>query len=56
MIKKEKLNFNFLGRGTTWFDMGSYSDLFKASEFVKLMQDRQGLEIGSPHNLKLNDF
>jgi len=54
LIKNKSLRFILLGRGTTWFDMGSYSDLFNASEFVKIMEDRQGLEIGSPSNIKIN--
>jgi len=56
LIKNKSLKFILLGRGTTWFDMGTYSDLFKASEFVKMMEDRQGLEIGSPFNIKVNDI
>jgi glucose-1-phosphate thymidylyltransferase len=54
LIKNKNLRFILLGRGTTWFDMGSYSDLFNASEFVKIMEERQGLEIGSPLNIKIN--
>ena len=34
---------NYVGRGTAWFDMGSSEDFFNSSQFVKTIQDRQGL-------------
>lgn len=35
-------------RGTTWLDMGTPKNLLNASEYVQIIQDRQGLLIGSP--------
>jgi glucose-1-phosphate thymidylyltransferase len=37
-----------LQRGTAWFDAGSAEALFSASEYIKVMQDRQGGLVGSP--------
>lgn len=37
-----------LQRGTSWFDAGSAEALFSASEYIKVVQDRQGGLVGSP--------
>ncbi len=47
LFVKNGLRENFLGRGYTWFDTGSYTDLLNASNFVKLIENRQNLKIGS---------
>ena len=44
-IKKEKLEMTTMGRGYTWFDMGNPEDLFSASSFVRMVENRQGLKI-----------
>ena len=35
-------------RGTTWLDMGTPNSLLEAAQYIKAIQDRQGLLIGSP--------
>ena len=45
--KNLKLNEIHLGRGITWFDMGSYDDFINASSFIKIIEERQNLKIGS---------
>ena len=42
-LRVEKLH-----RGTSWFDAGSAEALFSASEYIKVLQDRQGGLVGSP--------
>lgn len=42
-----ELNDIKLGRGVTWFDMGTFDDFLNASQFVKIIEERQNLKIGS---------
>jgi len=60
LLKKYDLsnvNSNNVGRGTTWFDMGSFDNFFNASLFVKTLQERQGLLVSSPHEIAyINNF
>jgi glucose-1-phosphate thymidylyltransferase len=37
-----------LGRGTTWLDMGTPISLLEASQYIHIIQERQGLLVGSP--------
>lgn len=48
------LNVNNIGRGTTWFDMGTYNDLDDCANFVRAIQSRQNKLICSPHEIALN--
>ena len=49
--KKNELNLNIMGRGYSWLDTGTYNSLIDASNFVKTLQDRQGLQIGCPEEI-----
>lgn len=42
------LKVEALQRGTAWFDAGSPEALFSASEYIKILQERQGELVGSP--------
>ena len=44
-----------IGRGTAWFDMGSFESFYNCSSFVKTIQDRLGLLICSPHEIAFNN-
>ena len=43
--KKNKLNFDLLGRGTAWLDTGNIEDFYKATGFVSAIENRQGTKI-----------
>mgnify|MGYP001187044589 CR=1 FL=1 len=49
------IDLSNIGRGSTWFDMGSYENYFNASLFVKTIQERQGLLVSSPHEIAFNN-
>ena len=46
-LKQGKLSVSILDRGTAWFDTGTFASLMQAGEFVRVIQDRQGLNIGA---------
>ena len=46
---EKTLNVKLLGRGIYWTDAGTVENLSNASQFIKLVQTRQGNLIGSPH-------
>jgi glucose-1-phosphate thymidylyltransferase len=47
-LSKNELNVEILDEGTEWLDTGTYSSLLEASNFVKTIQERKGILIGSP--------
>ena len=47
-LERGKLNVETLGRGNAWLDTGTHEALLAASNFVAVVEERQGLKIGSP--------
>ena len=45
LLKNDKLYYINLGQGITWFDLGSFNNLYQCSEFVKVVENRQGKKI-----------
>src|SRR5262249_23265733 len=46
-----KLNVVKLGRGYAWLDTGTHDSLIEAAQFVRSIQQRQGLIVGCPEEI-----
>ena len=47
-LERKRLHVEKLPRGTAWLDTGTFDSLNDASNYVRTIQARQGLQIGSP--------
>ena len=44
-LSSEGLNVELLGRGVSWLDTGTHHSLFEASNYIEVLENRQGLKI-----------
>ncbi len=50
-MEKDKLQTELLGRGFAWLDTGTHESLLEASNFIQVIQKRQGLMVSCPEEI-----
>ena len=50
-LKEDLLDVQLLGRGFAWLDTGTMDSLVEAADFVRMVQNRQGIEISAPEEI-----
>ncbi len=53
-LKRGDLKIEFLGRGVAWLDTGTPDSLLQASNFIHMVEERQGLKIGCIEEIALH--
>jgi glucose-1-phosphate thymidylyltransferase len=54
-LEAGRLKVGVLDRGTAWLDTGTFDSLMQAAEFVRVIEQRQGLRIGSPEEIAYHE-
>ena len=52
-LERGKLQVQVLDSGTAWLDTGTFASLMQASQFVQVLQERQGVRIGAIEDVAL---
>lgn len=55
IIRENGIEYENLSRGVAWFDSGTFDGLNDASNYVRALETRQGLLVGSIHEIAANN-
>ena len=53
-LERNQLKVGVLDRGTAWLDTGTFASLMQASQYVQVIEERQGLKIGCLEEIAFN--
>ena len=54
-LQDDLLDVQILGRGFAWLDTGTMDSLAEATDYVRMVQNRQGIEISAPEEIAFNN-
>jgi glucose-1-phosphate thymidylyltransferase len=50
-LEQGRLNIEIMGRGYAWLDTGTHESLLEASQYIQIIEKRQGLKVASPDEI-----
>ena len=50
-LERKTLKVGLFDRGTAWLDTGTIQSLLDAANFIRVLEERQGLKIGCPEEV-----
>jgi glucose-1-phosphate thymidylyltransferase len=50
-LQQGKLKVAVMNRGTAWLDTGTFDSMMQASQFIQVVESRQGLKVGCPEEI-----
>lgn len=54
-LNRGQLNVQLLGRGFAWLDTGTHASLLEASQFIEIIERRQGMKVACPEEIAYNN-
>lgn len=54
-LNRRKLNVQLLGRGFAWLDTGTHASLLEASQFIEIIERRQGMKVACLEEIAYNN-